>query len=114
MNRANKIMSLNKKPMYRKIIVPWHDSLFLCLITILFMVGIFFLGLSGVFVAMENPEYQRHAWVPAIFVISGVFVVISIIIRLVARYARPRQRSLHRFKFPDFEDPDKKKDKRFR
>ncbi len=97
-----------KKPVYRKVIVPWYDSTTSCLVTLLVMAVVLLLGLSGVFVAMENPEYQRHIWVPTIFVILSGSVIISIIVRLIARYAASRQHSLNRFRFPDFEYPDKK------
>jgi len=77
-----------KKPVHRKIIVPWYESLASCLITIFIMTMVFLTGLAGIFAALENPGYQRHIWVPSIFAASGAWVVISIVIRVFARYAR--------------------------
>jgi len=107
-------MQLDKKPVYRKIIVPWYDSLTSCLITVLIMAVVLLLGLAGVSAAMRNPEYQRHIWVPSLFVISGGSVILSVTVRLVTRYTGSRQNSFHRFKFMNSENSGKKRDRRVR
>ena len=99
-------MQLNKKPVHRQIIVPWHDSLASCLITIFIMLMVFLTSMAGIFVAMENPDYQRHAWVPTIFVISSAGVILSIIIRIISRYAVARQNSAHGFNSLRFQSQD--------
>lgn len=99
-------MQLNQKPVHRRIIVPWHDSLTSCLITIFIMLMVFLMSIAGVFVAMENPSYQRHVWVPAIFVLSSGWVIVSIIIRVISRYAVARQNSSHGFNPLHFQNQD--------
>lgn len=94
-----------KRPVHRKIIVPWHDSLAARLATILLMVLVFLLGLAGVLAAMERPEYTRHAWVPAVFMLAGGGVATSVVIRMASQRSGGKRDSAYEFKSRSFNRP---------
>jgi hypothetical protein len=67
---------LDPNPLFRRIIMPWYDSTPLCWLLLLFMVV----------VALENPAYHRHQWVPWTLLVMSTGVGISVSIRLYRRY----------------------------
>lgn len=72
--------------LYRKIIVPWHETETACFILIGFMCLIFLFAISGLSVARESAEFHEHIWVPFLIMGMSVFVIISVSIRLTKRY----------------------------
>ncbi|UCH19810.1 MAG: hypothetical protein JSU83_14690 [Deltaproteobacteria bacterium] len=79
-------MRYDRKPVYRKLIVPWYDSETVCFIVIILMLLVFLFSLAGISVATENDEHLTHLWLPILlFLLSGV-VIISTVFRLIKRY----------------------------
>ncbi len=79
-------MPLDQNPLFRKVIVPWHDAEKVCFTVILFMFGIFLFGIVGIVEALEKIEYNEHIWVPVLLVAMSAWVIASISIRLIKRY----------------------------
>ncbi len=79
-------MRLDPNPLFRRIIMPWYDSTPLCWLLLLFMLGLMLFSAVGIVVALENPEYHRHQWVPWVLLALSVGVGVSVSSRLVRRH----------------------------
>ena len=79
-------MLYDEKPIYRKLIVPWYDSVSACFVVIIFMIIVFLFALTGLYVACEKIEHQEYIWVPSLLVLMSTWVFVLILIRLVRRY----------------------------
>ncbi|MEJ2156446.1 MAG: hypothetical protein P8X96_13995 [Desulfobacteraceae bacterium] len=84
-------MRLDPNPLFRRIIMPWYDSTPLCWLLLLFMVGLIIFSVVGLFVALENPDYQRHQWLPWTLLVLSLWVGFSVSIRLYRRYHQPHR-----------------------
>lgn len=79
-------MKIDSFPVYRKIIVPWHDSEAVCLIVVVFLFFTVLFGFAGIKVASQAPQYHAYLWVPVLLIVLSTGVIISITIRLVRRF----------------------------
>lgn len=79
-------MLLEESPVFRRSFVPWYDSAAACLITILFLDGIFLFSAAGISIARTAPEFHRHIWVPIVLLAASGGLMLSISIRLIRRY----------------------------
>lgn len=79
-------MLYDEKPIYRKLIVPWYDSVSACFVVIIFMIIVFLFALTGLYVACEKVEHQEHIWVPSLLVLMSTWVFVLTSIRLIRRY----------------------------
>ena len=79
-------MLYDKKPIYRKLIIPWFDSETVCFFVILFMLVVTLFALMGLDVAYEKVEYHRHMWVPILLILMSTWVFVSTLIRMIRRY----------------------------
>jgi hypothetical protein len=79
-------MLSEKNPVFRKPIIPWYQSKTAYSFTIVFMLVVFLVGLSGISVTHEYEAYNGYIWVPALLVILSGFLIITNIIRLIRRY----------------------------
>lgn len=79
-------MLIERKPFFRKVIVPWYDSETACLIVIVFMSLVCLFGFAGISVARENVEYHKHIWTAVLLVVLSGVVVVSTTIRLIKRF----------------------------
>jgi uncharacterized membrane protein YfcA len=79
-------MRYDRKPVYRKLIVPWYDSETVCFIVIILMLLVFLFSLAGISVATENDEHLSHLWFPILLVLLSGVVIISTVLRLIKRY----------------------------
>jgi hypothetical protein len=79
-------MPFEKNPVFRKPVIPWYQSKTACILTIVFMLIVFLVGLSGISVTREIDEYSGYVWVPALLVLLSGSVIITNIIRLIRRY----------------------------
>jgi uncharacterized protein (DUF983 family) len=79
-------MRYDKKPVYRRLIIPPFDSNAACLFVILFMVVIIWFAMVGIDVAYEKSEHHRHMWVPFLLILMSTLVFVLTSIRLIKRY----------------------------
>lgn len=79
-------MLIERKPFFRKVIIPWYDSETACLVVIVFMSLVCLFGFAGISVARENVEYHKHIWIAVLIVVLSGVVVVSTTIRLVKRF----------------------------
>ena len=79
-------MPSEKSPVFRKPVIPWYQSKTAYILTIVFMLIVFLVGLSGISVTREVDEYNGYVWIPSLLVVlSGCLIIINTI-RLVRRY----------------------------
>ena len=79
-------MPSEKSPVFRKAVIPWHQSKTAYSLTIAFMLVVLFVGLVGISVTREYEAYNGYIWVPALLVILSGCLIIANIIRLIRRY----------------------------
>ena len=79
-------MLYDKKPIYRKLIIPWFDSEATCFFVMFFMVVVIWFALMGLDVAYGKVEYNRHMWVPFLLMLMSTWVFVSTSIRMIKRY----------------------------
>lgn len=84
-------MRLDPNPLFRRIIMPWYDSTLLCWMLLLCMVALLLFSITGIVVAMDNPDYHRYVWVPWVLASLCFFVGFSVAYRLVRRYQLSRK-----------------------
>jgi predicted RND superfamily exporter protein len=77
---------LDPNPLFRRIIMPWYDSTPICWLLLLFMVGLSIFSVVGIVVALENPAYHRHQWVPWTLLALSMAVGFSVSSRLYRRH----------------------------
>ncbi len=78
-------MQLDPNPYFRKAITPWYDSNFSCWVLITILIFVFAFALSGVFVGLATPEFQKHVWFPSFLTFLSLFLLIKIFLRLRRR-----------------------------
>jgi hypothetical protein len=81
-------MLLDESPVFRRKFVPWYDKPLMCLVTILFLDGVFLFSAAGISVARMAPAFYHHIWVPVLLMTVSGGLMLSILIRLIRRYAR--------------------------
>ena len=79
-------MRYDEKPIYRKLITPWFDSVSACFIVLFFMAVVIWFALMGIYVAYEKVENHRHIWIPFLLILMSTWVFVSTLIRLIRRY----------------------------
>jgi hypothetical protein len=79
-------MRLDPNPLFRKIIAPWYDSAAACWIFLVAVFGIAVFSITGWVVARETDEYHGHTWVPVTLLFLCLFVLFSLIRRLIHRH----------------------------
>ena len=79
-------MRLDPNPLFRRIIMPWYDSTPLCWLLLIFMVGMVLFSIVGIVVALGNPAYHRHQWIPWALLGMSLFVGLSVASRLYRRH----------------------------
>ena len=86
-------MRLDPNPLFRRIIMPWYDSTPLCWLLLLFMAGLILFSIMGVVVALENPAFHRHQWIPWSLLGLSLFVGLSVASRLYRRHQQQHRDS---------------------
>lgn len=79
-------MRLDPNPLFRRVITPWYDSNLACWIMLMAMVLMVLFSVAGVVVACQNPDYLGRTWVPATLGVLSLFVLLSVVLRLVRRH----------------------------
>jgi hypothetical protein len=78
-------MRAHQNPLFRKVIAPWYDSEFACILVIVFMVPVLCFGCLGMAVALDIPAYQGYVGVPLLLIFTSLYVLLSTAIRLFMR-----------------------------
>jgi len=79
-------MTLQPKPMFRKIIYPFYDSETACIVIIILMLLILIFSIAGISVAREVPQYNGYVWVPVVLAIMSAIILLPAAIRLIKHY----------------------------
>jgi hypothetical protein len=79
-------MSLESKPMFRKVIYPFYDSETACILIIVLMLLILMFSIAGISVAREAPQYNGYVWVPVVLAIMSSIILLPAVIRLIKHY----------------------------
>ncbi|MBW2173842.1 MAG: hypothetical protein JRF64_04230 [Deltaproteobacteria bacterium] len=78
-------MKPQKSRSFRKVASSWHDAVPFSLMISVFAGSIFYFSLEGISVALENPAYQSHCWVPVtLSSLSGILLSTNLF-RLLSR-----------------------------
>ncbi len=85
-------MRLDPNPMFRRIMMPWYDSTPLCWLLLVVMLSLVLFSWLGIRVAGEYPAYQKAVWMPWTLLVLSLFVLLSVLRRLILRMIE----SMHR------------------
>jgi len=78
-------MKPQKSRSFRKVASSWHDAVPFSFMISVFAAFIFYFSLEGISVALENPAYQSHCWVPVtLSSLSGILLSTNLF-RLLSR-----------------------------
>jgi len=82
-------MKLDKNPLFRKVVSPWYDSDFFCLMISIFAGHVLYFSTVGISVALKHQQYQGYCWVPiTLMSLSGILLVANlfrILSRMISR-----------------------------
>jgi hypothetical protein len=81
-------MKLQKSPSFRQVATAWHDSDPFCFIISVFAAVVFYFSVAGVSVALENPVYRSHSWVPITLVFLSGILLTTNFFRMLRRIVR--------------------------
>ncbi len=79
-------MQIDQNPVFRKAIVPWHDSDAACMIKTAVMFLVLLFSIDGIKVARQIDEFNAYIWVPVLLTLLCLGVCVSNIARLARRY----------------------------
>ncbi len=79
-------MRIDPNPLFRRVIAPWYDTALTCWLVLVCLAAVALFAWQGIAVALSNPAYTRHLWVPATLLALSLLVVVSVVIRLLHRY----------------------------
>jgi uncharacterized RDD family membrane protein YckC len=81
-------MKPQKSPSFRQVVTVWHDSDPFCFIVSVFAAVVFYFSLAGVSVALGNPVFRIHSWVPiTLMFLSGILLTTNFF-RMLRRIVR--------------------------
>lgn len=80
-------MSLDPKPVFRRMIVAWYDSEIACFAIIFVMLCVLLFGISGISVTLENPLYRDHLWLPATLCLMAMILIVVSVYKLLKIYS---------------------------
>jgi hypothetical protein len=78
-------MKIDHPPVYRKVVVPWYDSEIVCLVAIILLFPVLFLGMVGINVANNTDQFGSYLWMPLLLTILSAMVILSVTLRLLKR-----------------------------
>ncbi|MFH1103155.1 MAG: hypothetical protein V1714_05250 [Pseudomonadota bacterium] len=76
-------MGLKKDPVFRKIIIPWYDSVTTCMMLLFLMFAVFLFSVVGISVSLDTQRYHGYAWVPSLLILLSGIVIVRTSIRMV-------------------------------
>ncbi|MEW5909422.1 MAG: hypothetical protein AB1659_06465 [Thermodesulfobacteriota bacterium] len=75
-------MGLKKNPVFRKIIIPWYDSMTACIGLGVAMSAVFIFGLVGVSVSYADESFRGYVWLPSLLMVLSAVIILSTGIRI--------------------------------
>jgi|GEM_PF-173733 hypothetical protein len=87
-------MSLNERPVFRRILTPWYDSDTTCLVVVAVMGAALVFGLAGILTVFEIQSYRRFAWIPLLVSLLSGGVLVSTTTRMTIRHVQRRKEKL--------------------
>jgi K+ transporter len=78
-------MKLEQNLVFRKAAVPWYDSDVACAITAACMLIVFLFAIEGIYLARQLSQFRNYQWVPLLLAALSLTVLVSTLIRLIAR-----------------------------
>lgn len=82
-------MRLDPNPLFRRVITPWYDSNMVCAFLLVAMGVVIIFSIVGWVVSRQVAAYHPHTWVPVTLLVLGLFVFVSVIVRLIHRSVNP-------------------------
>jgi hypothetical protein len=79
-------MALRKQPVFRRTIVPWYDSIPMCIFLAVFCLIVWVYSIIGIGVATVNLQFNTHIWMPRLLLLLSSIALVSLGTRLVKRY----------------------------
>ena len=79
-------MQVDLSPVFRKAIVPWHDSDAACMVMSAIMLLVFLFGIDGIKIARQIDAFNSYVWIPVLLSLMSLSVCVSNIIRLIRQY----------------------------
>nr|CBX27360.1 unknown protein [uncultured Desulfobacterium sp.] len=76
-------MPLKSKPVFRKVVYHFYDTETAGIILIILMMPVILFGITGIVVAIDNPQYSGYIWVPVLVVCLSSVVFLSELIRFI-------------------------------
>jgi hypothetical protein len=89
-------LRIDPNPLFRRVIAPWYDTALTCWLVLVSMATVALFAWKGIAVALSNPAYTRHLWVPTTLLVLSLLVFVSVVVRILNRYfdrrfaSRPR------------------------
>lgn len=80
------IMPLKSKPIFRKVVYPFYDTETASIIIIIIMMLVILFGITGIIVAVENPEYIGYIWVPLLVVCLSLIIFVLELTRFIKHH----------------------------
>ena len=71
--------------LFRKAFIPWYDTDFSLILTLIFAVVVLLFSMTGIAAALDTPRYADYIWLPALLLILSLILTISSLIRLIRR-----------------------------
>ena len=81
-------MQVDHSPVFRKAIVPWHDSDVACMIKSAVMFLVLLFSIDGIKVARQIDAFNACIWVPVLLSLLSLGAFVSNISRLIRRDGR--------------------------
>jgi hypothetical protein len=79
-------MAPESKPMFRKVIYPFYESVTACIVLIIIMLILIIFSITGISVAREEPQYHGYIWVPVTLLILCAAILVPAATRLIKQY----------------------------
>ena len=78
-------MRLEPSASSRRVIVPWYDADGICIATMVLLFMVLGFGTVGILVALAEPMFNGHVWVPAGLTAASALIFCTIGLRLFKR-----------------------------
>ena len=71
--------------LFRKAFIPWYDTEPVMYLTLAFAVGVLLFSITGIYAALDTPDYHEYVWVPSLLTFLSLTITVSTLVRLINR-----------------------------